>query len=382
MRYDFDTVYDRQKTESVKWGLFGEALPMWVADMDFRSPEPVIRALRERVEHGIFGYPMEKEELRALVTQRMADRYGWQVKGEEIIFLPGVITGFNLASQAVTRPGEEMVIQTPVYPPFFNVAANSGTRRLEVPLLQLSDGAYGIDFQAFEEALTPQTHFFLLCNPHNPVGRVFRRDELQRLAEICLRHGLVICSDEIHCDLIYSGHHHVPVASLSEEISQSTITLMAPSKTFNIAGLECSFAIVQNAALRQKMQEARRGMFGGVNLLGLTAALAAYRDGQDWLDQLLSYLEANRDYLCNFVKDQLPGVRLSAPEGTYLAWLDFRSIGLPSDPAKFLKENANVILNCGGEFGAPGEGFARMNFGCPRSLLEDGLQRIRKALVK
>jgi cystathionine beta-lyase len=383
MKYDFDTNYDRRSSESIKWRLFGEAaLPMWVADMDFRSPEPVIRALHERVEHGIFGYPEEPPELRALLVERMTSHYHWQVKAEEILFLPGVINSFNLVCHAATQPGDDLVIQTPVYPPFFSVARNTATHRLEVPLVEAADGSYGIDHEAFEAALSDRARVFILCNPHNPVGRVFRREELQRLAKICVRHGVLICSDEIHCDLVYTGQAHIPIASLGDEVAQNTVTLMAPSKTFNIAGLECSFAIVQNAELRQKMQAARKGLLGGVNLLGLTAGLAAYRECQDWLDELLVYLEANRDLVFDFVNQQLPGVRMTRPEGTYLAWLDCRQAGLLPDPAEFFIKEAGVVLNSGSDFGAPGNGFVRLNFGCPRSLLVEGLERLRQALAR
>jgi cystathionine beta-lyase len=250
----------------------------------------------------------------------------------------------------------------------------------EAPLTLMPDGRYIIDFDRFEAAITPETRLFLLCNPHNPVGRVFQNDELEKLAQICLRHNLTICSDEIHCDLIFSGSRHIPIASLSPEIAHNTITLMSPSKTFNLAGLKFSFAIVPNPELRKRMEAARQGLVGGINIMGRVAALAAYRDGQPWLDQLLPYLQANRDLLVNFIHERVPGLRVTPPEGTYLAWLDCRNILSKGDPFSLFLERGRIALQDGREFGAGGEGFLRLNFGCPRATLEDGLARILSAL--
>lgn len=381
--FGFDDLPDRRNTESVKWNYYDEdVLPMWVADMDFRSPEPVIRALRERVEHGVFGYPEEPPELRRLVVERMECLYQWKIKPEDILFLPGVVTGFNLVSQALTQPGQAALIQPPVYPPFLSMPRNAGLECQNAPLTLQPDGSYTVDLDAFKAAFTEKTGLFLLCNPHNPVGRVFRRDELEGMAEICLSHGVPICSDEIHCDLVFSGHRHIPIASLDAGIAQNTVTLMAPSKTFNIAGLECSVAIIQNPELREKVWKARRGVVSGVNALGLVAALAAYKDGQPWLSALLRYLEDNRDFLYDFVQRELPGVRMSRPEGTYLAWLDCREAGISGNVYEFFLERGRVALNPGESFGSGGRGFVRLNFGCPRHMLKDALERMRTALVK
>jgi len=380
MIYDFDILPNRRATESVKWREYPEdVLPLWVADMDYLSPEPVIRALRERVEHGVFGYPKEPPEMRAMLVARMAERYGWTIQPDEIIFLPGVVSGFNLACHAVAQPGGGVLVQTPVYSPILSAAKITGMARQEMELTCLPDGSYEIDFDAFEAAIIPETRLFILCNPHNPVGRVFRRDELAHLAEICLRHGVTICSDEIHCDLVYSGHSHFPIAALDPAVARQTITLMAPSKTFNIAGLECSFAIVRDAELRRRYQHAHHGLLSGVNVLGWAAALAAYRDGQEWLDQVLRYLEANRDFLCDFVHKEIPALKLAKPEGTYLAWLDCREAGI-GRPYEFFLEQARVALNNGMTFGRGGEGFVRLNFGCPRSVLSEALERIKMAI--
>ena len=381
--YDFKCFPDRRKTESVKWKVYGnDVLPMWVADMDFLSPQPVIDALKARVEHGIFGYPTVSDDLKQVVVERMAERYTWQVTSEDLIFVPGVVSGFNLVCQALTGENESVIMQTPVYPPFLCVPANGGFEGITVDLVQDRGSQYRIDFEAFEDAIQPNTRVFLLCNPHNPVGRVFRRDELEQLAEICLRHHLIICSDEIHSDLIYGGYRHTPMASLADEIGQNTVTLIAPSKTFNIAGLECSVILCQNKELRQKIEHARRGLLGGVNIMGLEAAYSAYKFGGEWLDELLGALQSNRDLLVKFIYESMPGVKMSIPEGTYLAWLDCRELANIGDPHKFFLNEAKVALNDGREFGKAGEGFLRMNFGCPESMLIEALLRMKLALGK
>ncbi|TLN15661.1 putative C-S lyase, partial [bacterium] len=299
---------------------------------------------------------------------------------KEIVFSPGVVTGLNVVSHLYAETGGEALVQTPIYPPFLGTPKNAGLTRIDVPLTQQLDGRYEIDFERFEQAITGQTKIFLLCNPHNPVGRVYRKAELERLAEICLRHHVMICSDEIHSDLIYSKHQHIPIASLHPEIAQHSITLMAPSKTFNIPGLQCSFAIIQNPDLRARFQKAGEGMSGWVNLMGLVAGKAAYESGKEWLNDLMAYLQGNRDFLFDFVHRHLPGVRMVKPEGTYLAWLDCRDAGIEGNPYEFFLQKARVAVNDGKGFGKGGEGFIRLNFGCPRSMLEEALLRMQKAL--
>jgi cystathionine beta-lyase len=385
--YDFDQVVDRRGGDSIKWLQYGpDVLPLWVADMDFPAPAPVIQALKERAAHGIFGYPpvfglpKELPELRHVLTERLASLYGWQVQPEEILFLPGVVTGFNLACHTLASPDGGVLVQVPVYPPFLSAAQNAGMARQENELLRQPDGSYEVDWDGFTTAITAQTRIFILCNPHNPMGRVFRRQELERIAEICLRKGVLICSDEIHCDLIYRGHRHIPIAALDPEVAQNTITLMAPSKTFNIAGLQCSFAVIQNAELRNRFRRSGKGLISWVNVMGLVAGLAAYRDGEEWLDQLLVYLEANRDFLCQYVQENLPGVSMAKPQGTYLAWLDCRQAGIQGNPYDFFLNEARVALNNGLTFGTGGEGFVRLNFGCPRATLVEALARMKTAL--
>ena len=383
MATDFDRVVDRRGSESSKWHKYPpDVLPLWVADMDFPSPEPVIRALRERVDHGFFGYGNEQPEFYEVIVDRLQKRFGWRVAPEAIVHLPGVIPGFNLACRAVAAPGDGLVLQTPMYPPILRAPDNCGLVRQEAPLARDASGRYAIDFDAFEHAIGERTRLFVLCNPHNPVGRVWGRADLARLAEICLARDLVIVADEIHCDLVYPGHQHVPIASLAPEVERRTVTLMAPSKTFNLPGLKSSIAIIPDAPLRERFVAMQLDLVKAVNILGYTATLAAYRDGQPWLDELLRYLEANRDYLTRYVAEHLPGIAMAVPEGTYLAWLDCRGAGLPGDdPYAFFLERARVGLNDGNTFSAQGHGFVRLNFACPRSLLTEGLERMRRALA-
>jgi cystathionine beta-lyase len=383
MIYDLDRIIDRRASDSVKWQYYGgEALPLWVADMDFPAPQPVIHALRDRVEHGIFGYGQEPPQLRPLFVERLQQIYGWQVQPDALVFVPGIVTGFNLAARAVTRPGDGLLVQTPVYHPILRVPANQHLLMNAMELTRRPDGHYEIDFDRFRAAITGRTRILILCNPHNPVGRVFRRDELEHMADLCLRHDVVICSDEIHCDLVFSGHRHLPIASLSPEIAARTITLMAPSKTYNIAGLHASVAIIPDPELRKRFAAARADLVPRLDVLGYTAMLAAYRDGSDWLDQVLRYLETNRDFLFDHVAaGNLPGLAMARPEGTYLAWLDCRRAGLPGNPHEYFLEEAKVALNDGSDFGQGGEGFVRLNFACPRPTLIEALERMRQALL-
>jgi cystathionine beta-lyase len=373
MTYNLDEIIDRRPTDSEKWNCYGDALPLWVADMDFRAPEPVIRALRDRVEHGIFGYAAEPPELRPLLVERLRRLYGWEVQPEALLFVPGVVAGFNQAVHAITSSGDGVLVQTPVYSPMLWAPGNANCTRDEMELTRQPDGSYEIDFDSFEAAIGDRTRTFLLCNPHNPVGRVFRRDELERMAEICLRHDVIICSDEIHCDLLFSGQQHVPIASLSPEIGARTITLMAASKTYNVAGIHASVAIVEDPELRKKFEAAASGLVPHLGVMGYTAMMAAYRDGQPWLDEVLAYLEGNRDFLHDYVREHLPGIRMAKPEATYLAWLDCRESGIPGNPHRFFLEHAGVAMNDGATFGQGGEGFVRLNFACPRSTLEQAL---------
>ncbi len=388
MHYNFDQILERRNTENAKWRTYPEdVLPLWVADMDFLSPEPVRRALREAVDHGTFGYPRglhgsgaELPEYGELIVERLRDRYAWHVELQDVLFIPGVVVGVNITGNMFRTQGGSLVVQPPVYTPILDAAQTASLTRHEAPLMRQPDGTYAIDWDQFEAALQADTRAFILCNPHNPVGRVFRRDELERMAELCLARNVLICSDEIHGDLIYRGQQHVPIASLDPAIAQQAITFFAPSKTFNLPGLQASVAIIQNAELRQRFQAARQGLVPWVNLMGMVALRAAYREGQEWLDQLLVYLEANRNFLYDFVSNELPGLSMAKPEGTYLAWIDCHGANLEK-PYEFFLEKAKVALSSGAIFGAGGQGFVRLNFGCPRATLEEALQRMKKALV-
>ena len=382
MKYDFDTVRERRGSDSAKWKKYGDdVLPLWVADMDFVSAEPILRALHERVDHAFFGYAMPLGELCQTILNRLKGLYAWDVREDEIYYLPGLVTGLNFAVQAFTSPGEGVLVQPPVYPHFVKDPVHHGRTLVDPPLVPKGD-TYEVDFEAFEKAITPQTRIFILCNPHNPVGRVFARAELEKMAEICLRHRLVICSDEIHCELVFPGFRHIPIASLSPEVAKWTITLMAPSKTYNLAGLRCGFAVIQNPDLAKGWKKTTLGLNPGLNNLGQVAALAGYRDGKEWLDQVIDYLQGTRDFLYRAIPERLPGVRMTKMEGTYLAWLDCRKAAIPGNPFQFFLKEAKVALNDGSEFGKGGEGFVRLNFACPRKMLNEALEKMSGAVKK
>jgi cystathionine beta-lyase len=304
--------------------------------------------------------------------------YDWRVEPEAIVFQTGVLAGFQHVCRVAAAPQDGVLVQPPVYPPIFGAPKHNGSIHQEAPLAMRPDGWWEIDFEAFEAAVTDRTRVFIFCNPHNPVGRVFSRADLERLAAICLRRKVLICSDEIHCDLVFEGRRHVPIASLDPEVARHSVTLMAPSKTFNLPGLRCSFAIIPDRELRRRFGDEHD--FSEVNNMGLVAALAAYRDGHDWLNQALAYLQANRDFLQDYVRRELPGIAMAAPEATYLAWMDCRRSGITGSPQAFFLEHARVALHDGAWFGTRGEGFVRLNFGCPRATLVEALGRMRDAL--
>jgi cystathionine beta-lyase len=348
----------------------------------------VIEALRKTVDHGVFGYPWPGDSVTTAIADWVVERHGWHISPEDVFLVPGVVTGFNQAAHAVTEPGQGVLLQTPAYGPFFGVEGNVGLIQQEMVLTQDEQGVYQVDIDAFEATITPETRIFMLCNPHNPTGRVFTQSELEAMAEVCLKYNIIICSDEIHSDLLYSESNHIPIASLSPDIAEKTITLIAPSKTFNIAGLKASAAIVTDPDLRKKFQAGAKGLVGWVNMLGMVAMEAAYRQGAPWLDELMVYLQANRDFVTDYVNKNLPGITMTKPEATFLAWLDCREaladieIEEAPDPHfnPFFMQRAGVILNDGQWFGAGGEGFARFNFGSPRAMIEEALERMKDAL--
>ncbi len=378
----FDRIIDRRGSGSVKWDRYQEdVLPLWVADMDFPVMDAVQSALRSRIEHPFFGYQKPDEDVIDIICQWVLDRYHWRISHEDVLLLPGVVSGFNWAASALVDQTQAIAFQTPVYFPFYQVAQNQKIDQITIPLTNTKEG-YVIDFDLFEKRLKDGVRMFLLCNPHNPVGRVFSRDELENIGEMCMKYDVLICSDEIHCDLIYSGHEHIPIASLSDGLSNQTVTLMAPSKTFNIPGLQFSFAICRNKKFREILERARRGYLEHPNILAVTAAKAAYLYGREWLETLLKYLEKNRMYVSRFLRKNIPEIQYHVPEGTYLAWLDCSNLALAPSPYAFFLKQAKVALNDGKLFGEGASEFVRLNFGCPRSILDKALESMSNAVEK
>ncbi|AKI96724.1 MalY/PatB family protein [Kosmotoga pacifica] len=388
MKYNFDEIIDRRGTESYKWDhtkdFFGrdDLLPMWVADMDFKSPPVVIEAILRRAEHGIFGYTAKSESFYQAFIDWTGKRHGWEVKKEWIIASPGVVPAIAIAIQAFTNPGDKIVVQTPVYYPFFNVVKNN-RRELIINELIYNNGHYTMNYEDLIEKIDSKTKMLILCSPHNPVGRVWSKAELKRLGEICLEKGIIVVSDEIHSDIVYSESKHIPFASISEESANNSITCMAASKTFNIAGLETSLTIIPNTELRGKFKKILlKGLSLTLgNIFGTIATETAYRLGEDWLEELLDYLEKNRDFAIEYIRNNIPSVKAIKPEGTFLLWLDFRGLGLSDlELQKLILNEAGVALNHGTVFGKGGEGFQRLNFACPRAILEKGLKKIERAV--
>jgi cysteine-S-conjugate beta-lyase len=386
----FDTPLNRRQSDSAKWNNYDEEiLPLWVADMDFLSPPAVVEALHKRVDLGVFGYAQEPARLRELICARMETLYHWHITAEQILFLPGLVSGLNLVASASADRGSGILMNSPIYPPFLSAPQNQ-ERQAQIAPLALTHRHdtqgrtflhYEIDFDALTGTVQPNTRLFMFCNPHNPVGRVYTQAELEQVADFCLRHDLDICSDEIHSDLLIAGNKHIPIAAISPQLAERSITLLAPSKTYNLPGLGCSLAIIPNSELRQRVQRAAGGIIPHVNLLGFVAATAAYEQGGPWLEELKVYLTENRDIVFDFFKQQLPKVEMTRPEGTYLAWLDFRAYGI-EDPYQFFLDRAKVGLTSGSHFGEDGKGFARLNFGTTKQLLNQALQQMADAVTK
>lgn len=387
MDYDFDTIKDRHGTSSSKWDRREKAvgvpdvLPMWVADMDFASPSPIVKALRERVDHGIFGYTERTGSYYTALASWMQRRFDWDIQKKKIVFTPGVIVALNLIIQAYTQPGDKVIIQQPVYHPFSYAILNN-KRQLINNQLQIQNGRYVMDLDQLKKSIDSRTRLLILCSPHNPVGRVWTKEELLRLAEICLDNNIIIVSDEIHADLVLKGQVHTPTATLSEEIADIVVTCTAPTKTFNIAGLGVANTIISNSKLYDQFYAAvNNAGLEMTNVFAKVATEAAYNYGEEWLLRLLDYLQGNYKFLVSFLKNHIPQISVFPLEGTYLAWLDFRNLGLSDKDMKhFLIHKAKVWLDEGTKFGGGGEGFQRMNIGCPRKLLEEGLTRIANAL--
>ena len=380
--FDFNTGPERAGSDSIKWRRYAghDVIPMWVADMDFAAPPAVLEALHTRIDHGVFGYADPWPSVAEAVIDGIARDHAWQIKPEWLVWLPGVVTGFNVAVRAVGQPGDGVFTATPVYPPFLHAPGNFEQRLVTTPLLQHGT-RWEWDWSRTEAAMADGVRLFMLCNPHNPVGRVFDRDELGRIAALAERHDLVICSDEIHCGLVLDpAKPHIPIASLDESVAKRTITLMAPSKTWNIPALYCAFAIIPDAGLRARYKRAMAGIVPHVNVLGLAATEVAYRDCGPWREALIGTLRANAARVVDVI-NRLPGLATTPVEATYLAWIDCREFlaarGIANAAAFF--EAAGVGLSDGKDFGLPG--FVRLNFGCPPARLEEGLARIRRAVI-
>lgn len=387
MKYNFDEVVDRRGSDSKKWGelekIYGhkDMLPMWIADMDFRSADEIINALKDRVDHGVFGYTWRQDSFYDAVINWAKERYDWEIKKEWILFTPGVVMGLNIGVRELINEGDKVLVQPPVYPPFYDVLANNGRVVSENQLINDGD-KFVMDYEDLEEKLSDGTKLMMLCNPQNPVGRVWSEEELKKLGDIAIKNDVTIISDEIHGDLTLKGVKHIPMASISKELEQRTITLMAPSKTFNIAGLVTSVAIVPNEKLRDVYTKAIEAMeIDSTSVFGALALEVAYNEGGPWLDQAMDYIEANMDYAIDYIEKNIPGVKAHKPEGTFLLWLDFRGTGKSADEVEAaLLNKGKVILNDGRPYGSGSDGYFRLNVGCPRSLLEDGLGRIEKAV--
>ncbi|MBC8081239.1 MAG: pyridoxal phosphate-dependent aminotransferase [Gorillibacterium sp.] len=386
-RYDFDKVINRFGTASYKWDqsekLYGRAdiLPLWVADMDFEPPREVVQAIKERAEHGVYGYTFRTDAYFAAITGWLSRRHGWEIQQEWITSSPGVVPALSLAVLAYTNPGDGIILQSPVYYPFYDVIKMNNRIVIDNPLI-LEDGYYTIDFNLLEKQAQAGAKMLFLCSPHNPGGRVWTREELQRIADICLRHGVLVIADEIHQDLVFSGHRHTPFAALSDAIAQITITCIAPSKTFNLAGLQAALVIIPNRSLRLNFNNLLKTLSIHMeSYFGLTAVESSYTYGDAWLDQLLVYLEDNCSLLLDYVGRNIPEVKVMKPEGTYMVWMDCRAIS--EDPAvlkKLMFEKAGVAFSEGSVFGKQGAGYLRVNLACPRSLLQEALDRFAHAV--
>ncbi|AVM53751.1 cystathionine beta-lyase [Bacteroides zoogleoformans] len=379
MKYDFDKQISRRGTNSYKWdsAKTEDVLPMWVADMDFHTAPAIVEALHRRVEHGIFGYTRVSDSYYDAVTGWFARRHGFQIDREWIIYTSGVVPALSAIIKALTNPGDKVLIQTPVYNCFFSSIRNNGCETISSPLFR-TDNTYSIDYDDLErKAADSKVKVMLLCNPHNPAGRVWRREELIRVGEICIRHGVTVVADEIHCEQVYPGHTYTPFASISEEFLQHSVTCISASKAFNIAGLQIANIVCSDDKLRAKINRAiNDNEVCDVNPFGVIATEAAYNEGEEWLAQLVEYLYANYRYMQEFCREHLPGLPITTLEGTYLVWMDCGVLGIPSEELeRELIDKAGLWLNAGTMYGAEGEGFMRWNIACPRTVLKEGLKR-------
>ena len=385
-KYNFDEIVPREGTNCLKYDarekFFGSAgvLPLWVADMDFKTPDFIVDAIKKRAEHEIFGYSFKSDSYYKSVIDWMKRRHNWEIQKGRISSSPGVVAGLTIAIETFSNPGDGVVVQPPVYFPFFDCVKGTTRKMVENPL-KIENGRYTFDFEDLKSKIDENTKLLLLCNPQNPGGMVYTREELTELANICIENKIMIISDEIHSDLIFGGHKHIPIASVSEKMAQNCLVFMAPSKTFNVAGLTSSVVIIPNKVNFVRYERALGvGHLGMGNIFGTVALEAAYTHGDDWLEQMLEYLWENYLFLENFFETNLPKVKVMKPEATYLVWLDFTEYGMKNrELLNFTSEKAKVGLNDGGKFGTGGNGWLRLNIGCPRSVLKEALERLGKA---
>lgn len=386
MQYNFDEIVQRKGSDCIKYDalnmFFGadDILPVWVADMDFRTPDFIMEAIRQRLQHEVMGYSFRNEGFYRSIMDWTKIHHNWEIQKEWISFSPGVVAAITASVMAFTEPGDKIIVQTPVYFPFFESVRGLKRRLVENPL-RLSDGRYYFDLDDLESKIDSKTKMILLCSPHNPGGMVWKRNELETLAEICNRHNLIMVSDEIHSDLLFEGHKHTPYASLSGLCAQNSITCMAPSKTFNIAGLSTSYVVIPDPARMKSYEKIVRTLHIHMgNIPGTVALEAAYTHGLGWLKQMMSYVSGNLNFLENYLSVNLPKIKVMKPEATFLVWLDFTAYGMKDKQLnRYLVEKAKVGLNNGGRFGTGGDGFMRINIGCPKSVLAEALERICNA---
>lgn len=384
--YNFDEIIERRGTDCVKYDMLedyfgnGEALPLWVADTDFRVPDFIMNALNERMNHEILAYSYRPESYYEAIISWMDRKHGWKINKEMITSSPGVVSGVTMLIMALSEPGDKVIVQPPVYFPFFTSIKGSGRKMVENPLM-IKDGRYTFDFENLLQIIDSQTKLLILCNPHNPGGMVWTREELEELSRICTDNGIVIISDEIHADLVFTGNKHLPIPMVSENVAMNSAVLMAASKTFNVAGLSTAFVIIPNKKLRLKYERVLHTVhIDSGNIFGNIATEAALRDGHDWLSQLMIYLEDNYNFLETFLTQRMPKIKIMKPEATFLVWLDLTAYNLgEKELAKRLIEGG-IAINKGSIFGTGGEGYFRLNIGCPRAVLEEGLIKIEKAL--
>jgi cystathionine beta-lyase len=387
MKYNFDEIIDRRNTGAIKYerckALYGsdEVLPLWVADMDFRTPDFIFEAIRERCEHPILGYSMPPKEFYPSLIQWIKDHHQWEVKRSWIGFLPGIVPGLSFAVQSLTEPGDEIIVQPPVYYPFFHVVENNKRIVINNPLIN-TNGKYEMDFEDLEKKITPKTKLFILCNPHNPGGRVWESETLKQLADICTKHNIIVVSDEIHADMVFDGHKHIPFATVSESAAQISLSFMAPSKTFNMPGLISSSYIIPNEELRNRFVDfLEASELTGGNIFAYAATVAAYQKGEEWRKQMLEYVQGNIEFVVDLMKNNIPQIKPMKPEASFLIWLNCEELGMDTDELfEFFAKKAGLGLNKGTTFGLGGENHLRLNVACSRSILEKAMEQLSVAV--